>query len=57
MAEVLILSEQTNGDLNSVSKELLAAADTISDNISIAFLGNDNRSAAEDAISHGASKV
>lgn len=57
MTEILILGEQANGDLNSLSKELLAAADSISDNISIAFLGNDNRSVAEDAIRNGASKV
>ena len=31
MTEILILGEQANGDLNSLCKELLAAADSISE--------------------------
>ena len=57
MVEILVLGEISRGKLEPVSRELLALAHSLGEEVAAALLGNGAQSAAEDAIAHGADRV
>ncbi len=56
---ILVLAEHTNGSLNSISKELLGAAQSIAgvDSVTAVALGSGAAQAANEAIAYGADAV
>ena len=57
MGEVLVLGELTDGQLDPITGELLAAARSLGDKVAVALLGDDLDGASSRAISLGADTV